>query len=269
MAPKTLLITGATDGVGLEVARRLASRGHHLLVHGRNQAKLASVREELQRVSGAGAVTTLQADLSDLHAVKGLVGEVKRAAERLDVVINNAGVLKTASPTTPSGLDVRFVVNTLAPYILTRGLLPLMPPTGRVINLSSAAQAPVSLDALAGRAPAGGDMEAYAQSKLALTMFSIHLGHTLHPPAPSILAVNPGSLLGTKMVQGGFGVAGNDIGIGADILVDCALSDGFAGQTGKYFDNDAGRFGQPHPDALNTDKVAVVMAAIDALVAGA
>jgi NAD(P)-dependent dehydrogenase (short-subunit alcohol dehydrogenase family) len=140
-----------------------------------------------------------------------------------------------------------------------------MDPSGRVINVSSAAQAPINLKALAGEARLA-DMEAYAQSKLALTIWSRELAKKL-PDGPVVVAVNPGSLLASKMVKEGFGVAGNDLSIGADILDRAALSDEFASASGKYFDNDAGRFAEPHSYALDPQKSEEVMSVIEDVLA--
>ena len=163
-------------------------------------------------------------------------------------------------PMTPDGMDARFVVNTLAPYLLTKRLRPLMSADARIVNLWSAAQAPVNVDALLGRVRVG-DMDAYAQSKLALTMWSRQMG--LEQGGPLVVAVNPGSLLASKMVKEGFGVAGSDLSIGADILVRASLSDEFADASGAYFDNDAGHFGDPHLDALDSEKSARIVEAIE------
>ncbi len=265
---KTILLTGATDGIGLETARMLAADGHHLLLHGRSPDKLTRVVAEVAAIPGAGPVENYVADLSKLKAVVAMANDVASKHQRLDVLINNAGVLKAPNTTTASGLDLRIVVNTLAPYVLTRRLLGLMDGSSRVINLSSAAQAPVNLEAMAGRGNLT-DMEAYAQSKLAITMWSRHLADELGPDGPVIVAVNPASLLGTKMVKSGFGVAGNDISIGAEILVRASLSDEFADASGKYYDNDAKRFGPPHADALDAGKRADVVRVIDELSADA
>ncbi len=258
----TILVTGATDGIGLETAKLLAEAGHTVLLHGRSAAKLEAAAGAVAAVPGGGSVETCRADLSRMAEVEALAREVAGRHKRLDVLINNAGIFKTNEPITADGLDVRFVVNTLAPWRLTQLLLPLMGPEGRVVNLSSAAQAPVDLDALAGRERLA-DMVAYAQSKLAITMWSRHLAAALGRDGPAIIAVNPGSLLASKMVKEGFGVAGKDLGIGARILVRAALADEFAGASGSYFDNDSGRFADPHPDALDPRKCAAVVRAIE------
>ena len=137
---------------------------------------------------------------------------------------------------------------------------------GRIVNLSSAAQVPVSLAALAGEERLS-DNDAYAQSKLALTMWTRALAARWGEDDPLLVAVNPGSLLASKMVRDAYGMQGKDIGIGADILTRAALSDEFASASGQYFDNDRGRFADSHPDALDPAKVAQMMDALEGLVA--
>ncbi|MDX2417550.1 MAG: SDR family NAD(P)-dependent oxidoreductase [Xanthomonadales bacterium] len=267
---KTILITGSTDGIGLETAKILVSQGHHVLLHGRNPAKLKDAEKTLSALTGAkniiSPIESYLADLSRMSDVETLASAVIERHDKLDVLINNAGVYKTPEPITQEGLDVRFAVNTLAPYLLTQRLLPLLGSSSRVINLSSAAQAPVNLDALAGRIHLSDEMAAYAQSKLAITMWS-HSMALAHKDGPAFIAVNPGSLLATKMVKQGFGMAGKDIRIGADILIRAALSDEFATATGQYFDNDVGQFASPHPDALNQQKSDEIVDAIESVLA--
>ncbi|MEX0277452.1 MAG: SDR family NAD(P)-dependent oxidoreductase [Ruegeria sp.] len=252
---KTILVTGSTDGIGLLTAKKLAAAGHHVLLHGRNQAKLNAAAQEI-----GGMVEVYAADLSDMAAVKSLADDIRAKHDRLDVLINNAGVLKAPQPTLESGFDIRFVVNTFAPYLLTDLLLPIIAANGRVVNLSSAAQAPVNLNAMHGKTRLS-DMEAYAQSKLAITIWTREWAKAL-PDGPAMIAVNPGSLLASKMVQDGFGVAGNDLNIGADILVDAALGDSFSNASGAYFDNDSGAFADPHSAASDPGHSAEVMASV-------
>ncbi len=263
---KTILITGSTDGIGLETATMLVSAGHQVLLHGRNPAKLEEAEGTLSALPGDGRVESHLADLSRMADVESLAKAVAETHAKLDVLINNAGILRAADTITQDGLDVRFAVNALAPYLLTQRLLPLIGPSGRVVNVSSAAQSPVDPEALAGRVRLS-DMAAYAQSKLALTAWSRSLALALGEDGPVIVAVNPGSMLGSKMVKEGFGVAGGDIRIGADILCRAALSDDFADASGQYFDNDSGRFAPPHRDALDPRKSEEIVGTIQALLA--
>jgi NAD(P)-dependent dehydrogenase (short-subunit alcohol dehydrogenase family) len=262
---KTILITGSTDGIGLVTAEKLYSMGHHVLLHGRNPQKLDNAVKTVTAQGGDGKADSYIADLSNMTEVEALAGFITEKHNRLDVLINNAGIYKTPNPITADELDVRFVVNTLAPYLLTQRLLPLLGTAGRVVNLSSAAQAPVNTRALAGHVTLD-DMGAYAQSKLAITMWTRTMADKFSQ-GPAVIAVNPGSLLASKMVKEGFGVAGNDISIGVDILIRAALSDEFAQASGKYFDNDSGRFSAPHPDGLNQEKSEKVVATIEAVLA--
>lgn len=252
---KTILITGATNGIGLLTAKTLVERGHTVLLHGRSPDKLDAA---LVDASGAGGYL---ADLSDLRSIGKFAEAVVADHPRLDVLINNAGVLKAPQTVTADGLDIRFAVNTLAPVLLTRKLLPAFPRDGRVISLSSAAQARVNLNAMAGRLPLD-EMGAYAQSKLALTIWSQETAKA-SPDGPVYVAVNPGSLLASKMVKEGFGIAGNDLSVGADILCRAALDDEFATASGRYFDNDAGRFAPPNAAAADAAHCAAVMQAIE------
>lgn len=254
---KTILITGATDGIGLLTARKLSEAGHRVLIHGRNQAKLSAAGTEI------GTDETYLADFSRLSEIVTMARSILDQHERLDVLINNAGILKSSNPKAQSGRDIRFEVNTLTPYLLTRSLLPIIPAEGRVVNLSSAAQARVDVSSMTDHKTMD-DMDAYAQSKLALTIWSAEMAKE-HPEGPVIVAVNPGSLLASKMVREGFGIGGNDLNVGADILVRAAVSDEFKDASGKYFDNDSGAFASPNAAALDKSHTAKVMAAINSI----
>lgn len=261
---KTILVTGATDGIGLETARMLISHGHNVLLHGRNQTKLEKVEESLSAQKNRGNIESYLYDLSSMAEVEALAKAVAEKHTQLDVLINNAGVYGVGNSVTSDGLDTRFAVNTIAPYLLTKRLLPLLESSGRVINLSSAAQASVDPAALA--EPSGlPDSTVYAQSKLALTMWSHSMAFSLGDSAPTIIAVNPRSMLGSKMVKEAYGVAGSDLRIGAEILCRAAFTDEFATASGRYFDNDIGLFTSPHPDACNLQQCIEIERSIEEL----
>jgi NAD(P)-dependent dehydrogenase (short-subunit alcohol dehydrogenase family) len=259
-----ILITGATDGIGLETAKTFVSEGHDVIVHGRSPDKLERILSELSK-NAKGQVDGFISDLSDLENVEAFANSILEKYKSLDVLINNAGILKTPSPITDQGFDIRFVVNTFAPFLLTQKLLPILGLKSRVINLSSAAQSPVSIDAMKGALKLD-DLEAYAQSKLAITMWSQKMAKDLGDSGPIIIAVNPGSLLASTMVKEGFGMEGKDIGIGVRILTKLSLSQEHESDSGKYFDNDLQRFSEPHPDALNSEKVQKVVQAIEDII---
>lgn len=262
---KTILLTGATDGIGFVTAQRLASAGHTLLLHGRSADKLARVQQQLEPTA-TGGIETFQADLSSLRQVADLAEQVSARGSQLDVLINNAGVFELPQPRTSQGHDLRFIVNTVAPYLLTQRLLPSLPTDGRIVNLSSAAQARVDLDALWGRRALAAS-DAYAQSKLAITMWTVHLARWVLQDGPAVIAVNPASLLGSKMVKDAYGTQGKDLGIGAKVLERAATDPAFANASGRYFDNDSGRFASPHPDALDDARNRALVTAIEQLIA--
>ena len=251
---KTILITGSTDGIGKLAALQLAKAGHNVYLHGRNPQKLSKVIAETKALSQNEQIGGFVADFSDLEAVKQMAQELNDQLEKLDVLINNAGVFKSPISQNKDGLDLRWVVNYLTPYLLTKHLLPLFQKgnSPRIINLSSAAQAPVSFDALQGKEQSS-TQGAYAQSKLALTMWSFYLAKT-HPDL-SVIALNPGSLLNTRMVQEAFGKFWAPADKGANIIRELVDAEKYAGITGKYFDNDQGNWGRAHADAYDEGKI--------------
>ncbi len=262
---KTIFLTGATDGIGFETAKVLVTQGHHLLLHGRSEAKLKDAVNALSAIDSEAKTQTYCTDLSNFQDTNSMLDEIVKQHQQIDVIINNAGVLKAPKSITTDGLDLRFVVNTLAPYIISKKLLPLLAKDGRIVNLSSAAQAPIDLDAMVGKSSIDEDFQAYAQSKLAITIWSQQMAKQLKPNQV-IVAVNPGSMLGSKMVKEGFGVQGNDLKIGADILIKAALSEEFANASGRYFDNDSQRFALSHLEAQDEAKCRKVMTAIKSII---
>ncbi|MEM6966936.1 MAG: SDR family NAD(P)-dependent oxidoreductase, partial [Bacteroidota bacterium] len=249
-----ILITGSTDGIGKLAAIKLANDEHEILLHGRNATKLEKVIAEVKAMTNNENIKGFVADFSDLAAVKKMAEEVKSTVSQIDVFVNNAGVFKSTNTHNKAGLELRFVVNYFAPYILTHELLALVQKSDapRIINLSSAAQAPVSSEALKGNKTLP-LRDAYAQSKLALTMWSFYLAQQYSDI--SIIALNPGSLLNTNMVREAYGRHWSSADKGANIIYDLAVSEKYEGVTNKYFDNDSGRFGSAHADAYDTEMI--------------
>lgn len=262
---KTILITGSTDGIGKLAAIKLAKDGHEIYLHGRNEEKLNKVIAEVKNLSGNDNIGGFIADFSDLSAVQTMASTIADQLSKIDVLINNAGVYKNNISASKNGIDTRFVVNYFAPYLLTEKLLPLLEKGNgpRLINLSSAAQAAVSLDALNGKSEVA-THGSYAQSKLALTMWSFYLAKK--QPDLTVIAVNPGSLLDTRMVREGFGKVWSSADKGGDILYDLAVGDKHQLMSGKYFDNDQGRYGQAHSDAYDEAKIEQLISATNEIV---
>ena len=255
---KTILITGSTDGIGKLGAIKLAKQGHQLYLHGRNKQKLDDTILDIKEVSQNKNIFGCVADFTDLGQVNEMAKAIRQSTPKLDVLINNAGVFKSSVAESKEGIDIRIVVNYLAPYLLTRELLPILEKgvSPRIINLSSAAQATVSLYALKGNQELS-VQEAYSQSKLALTMWSFDLAK--RQAVMNDIAVNPGSLLNTKMVAEAYGKYWSPASKGANILCDLAISEEYNDASGKYFDNDKGEekgtFAPAHADAYQQEKI--------------
>lgn len=249
---KNILITGSSDGIGKLAAIRFAKEGHSLYLHGRDQKKLTSVIEEVKAESGNDRVDGFIADFSNLDEVREMANQIKKQLSHIDILINNAGVFKSSENYNKDGLDLRFVVNYVSHYLLTKELLPLLKRDSgtRIINLSSAAQASISYGAVLNREPIS-MKESYAQSKLALTMWSLVLSNQLE--GVTVIAVNPGSLLNTKMANEAYGQHWSPAEKGSDILYDMAISKEHEDKTGKYFDNDNRIYAYAHPDMYDQE----------------
>lgn len=137
---KTILITGATDGIGKHLAKKLASEGHHVILHGRNHQKLELALQEVRAVSLRGRVFSYLADFSKLEDVYRFVEEIKRDFQRVDVLFNNAGLYAGKErKASAENVELTFMLSVLVPYMLTTELSPLLEKAadGRVINTSS------------------------------------------------------------------------------------------------------------------------------------
>ncbi|WP_051640620.1 SDR family NAD(P)-dependent oxidoreductase [Thiomicrorhabdus sp. Milos-T2] len=161
-------------------------------------------------------------------------------------------------------IDVRFRVNTLAPYILAKSLLENLTHTARVVNLASAAQEKFDLDFLKGKNYSN-PMQAYSESKLALIAWTFAMAQSQQNDI-QFIAINPGSLLATKMVKDGFGIEGKDLSIGSDLLVETAISDKFINANGLYFDNDIEAFAKPNKMAMDLTQQGLLISGMNQLV---
>jgi len=223
----TVLITGATDGLGRQVARDLAEREWTVLVHGRS-------RERAQEVIPGARVYV--ADLSSLEQVRRLADEVLAGEERLDVLVNNAGIGSADGASrqeSADGLELTFAVNYLAHFLLTLRLLGLLERSApsRIVNVASAGQHAIDFDDVQlERGWSGG--RAYTQSKLAQVLFTFSLAERLEGTGVSVNALHPATYMHTKMVLAARGSSLSTVEEGAEATERLILED--AG-TGKYF----------------------------------
>ncbi len=262
---KNILITGSTDGLGFATAKRLLSLGHNVILHGRDNKKLNNAIKILCGEFNLCGLPGYICDLSDLREVNKFSKKLLVEVDKLDVLINNAGVYNIPNPITKDGLDSRFVVNSIAPYLLTTRIIELFENTSRIINLSSAAQSSVDINVMLGNKMLNAD-NAYAQSKLALTMWAFNLANKYKDKGLSFIAVNPKSFLNTNMVKNAYNMQGVDINFGVDILEKATLSDEFNDANGKYFDNDRGAFSNAHPDAYNKQIIEKVISTMESII---
>jgi NAD(P)-dependent dehydrogenase (short-subunit alcohol dehydrogenase family) len=227
---QTILITGSTQGLGRRVARELAARGATVLLHGRDQGRLQEAAAE------TGAARTYLADLSSLSQVRRLAGEVTENEDRLDVLVNNAGMIATNErQESEDGYELGFAVNYLSHFLLTELLLPLLRASApsRIVNVSSAGQSPIDFeDVMLER-----DYEnyrSYGQSKLAQVMHALELAE--RETAVTANALHPATLMDTKMVRQTFGQGRTSVEEGAEATLRLIADPELDGVTGRYFD---------------------------------
>ncbi|CAN0222547.1 unnamed protein product [Ascophyllum nodosum] len=236
---KVFLVTGSTDGIGRHTASRLAEAGATVLVHGRREA---SVRDAVEFVkskgSGVSKVEGFVADVSSLRGMNLLCDEVLARTDRLDCLINNAGVYTENFRRSDDGLEYTFAVNVLAPYVITGRLLDLIARAldgGRIVNVAShVASRSADFDNLQFEKGGYNGHAAYALSKLLDIMFNAELAKRA-PRGVTCNALHPG-VVNTKMLREGWGVGGNRVENANDEF-HAATSDDVKTITGKIFIN--------------------------------
>jgi NAD(P)-dependent dehydrogenase (short-subunit alcohol dehydrogenase family) len=236
-ARKTVLVTGATDGLGRHVARELAAKGATVLVHGRSQERLKAIVEDVRGQQGGGEVRSYLADLSSLAAVRGLAERILADEECLDVLVNNAGTVSRERLMSEDGVELTFAVNYLSQFLLTGLLMPLLRHSApaRIVNVASAGQSPIDFsDPMLERDYDA--MRAYSQSKLAQIMFTFELAERERNAGVTVNALHPASLMDTKMVHEAFGYTMSTVEEGSEAVVRLAVSPEVGDITGAYFD---------------------------------
>jgi NAD(P)-dependent dehydrogenase (short-subunit alcohol dehydrogenase family) len=232
-----ILITGATDGIGLETAQQLAKLRHELVLHGRSEAKAASARDAVLKKSPAAKIHTAHADLADLAEVVRMADSLNTLLPRLDVLLNNAGVYMTERKLSRDGFEMTLAVNHLAHFQLTTLLLPLLKQSAepRVVTVSSMVHMSGRIDFDNLNSERHFDSyQAYCNSKLANALFAAELAR--REPWLSSNFLHPG-VVDTKLLHAAFDMTGNSAHSGAKTSVYLAISPEAKGISGKYFDN--------------------------------
>jgi NAD(P)-dependent dehydrogenase (short-subunit alcohol dehydrogenase family) len=252
---QTILITGATDGLGRALARELAAAEATVLVHGRHDGRGRETVREIIKATGNRNVHWLLADLASLDEVKGLADQLTAEYRDLDGLVSNAGIGTTLPGDgrrveSLDGYELRFAVNYLAGYLLTRRLLPLLVQSApaRIVNVSSGGQAPIDFEDVMLKRHYDG-LQAYCQSKLAQVMFTFDLADELDADVVTANCLHPGTFMPTKMVRaaGVTPVTPLEDGVRATLrlVADPALD----GVSGRYFNGE--RQAEAHPQAYD------------------
>jgi NAD(P)-dependent dehydrogenase (short-subunit alcohol dehydrogenase family) len=253
----TVLITGATDGLGRGVAERLAADGATVHVHGRDPERLAATAAEIRSATGNERLVTHLADLASLDEVRALAADIERATDRLDVLINNAGIGtgkpdKTTRQESQDGYELRFAVNYLAGFLLTIELLPLLRRSApaRIVLVASLGQAPLDFDDVMLEENYSGG-RAYSQSKLAQITFGFELGERLLGEEVTVNSLHPATYMPTKIVLEQAGHSIDSLEEGVEATVRLATSPDLELTTGRFFDRQ--REARPHDQAYDRE----------------
>ncbi|CAM5292625.1 3-oxoacyl-ACP reductase [Streptomyces tanashiensis] len=241
MTQHTTLITGVTHGMGRALALDLAPRGGTLLLHGRKAERLEAVAAEARAAGPGTTVRTYLADLSDLDQVHAMAARIRAAEPHLDGLVHNAvaggGSRPLVRELSGQGHELRFAVNHLAPYALTRALLPLLTASApaRVVNVASMGQEAVDLDDVMMERDYEG-LRAYCRSKLAMIMATFELGAELAATGVTVNALHPAHLMDTPAVRayGLTPVTTTEEGVRPTVRL--LLDPELATVTGRYFD---------------------------------
>jgi NAD(P)-dependent dehydrogenase (short-subunit alcohol dehydrogenase family) len=236
---KTIMITGATDGLGKQTALQLANLGARIILHGRNLEKANRVAQEIRDLTSNPQVEVIIADLQSLKQVRSLADAVKQRTQELHVLINNAGIYLNQHHLSEDGYEMTFAVNHLAPFLLTNLLLDLLKQSApsRIVIVSSVGHKFVYLNPM--------DLEgkrffwswvAYCRSKLLNILFTFELDRHLKGSGVTANAIHPGVIRATNLTKAARITWGITHEQGAQSIVHLAASPEVEGISGKYFD---------------------------------
>ncbi len=235
---KTIVVTGATDGIGLETAKQLMISDHNVIFHGRDKKKtekhLSFLEKKLKKVG-----MPVWGDLSSMEEVIKLSEQIAGLSTEVNVLINNAGVFRNRRKITKDGFEETMAVNHYAVFLLTHKLLRTIRPSmkNRIVTVSSMAHqgAKIDLKNLEFESEFSG-FRAYATSKLANILFTTILARRLEKDEITANALHPG-VINTKLLHAGFDIKGDSVKEGAKTSVYVATSDSIEKISGKYFIN--------------------------------
>ncbi|MEP7115956.1 MAG: SDR family NAD(P)-dependent oxidoreductase [Acidobacteriota bacterium] len=247
-APRIVLVTGSTDGLGREVARRLAAEGAHVIVHGRNVVRGTAVVAEIA-AARIGSARFYQADFASLSEVRRLAAEIRRDYSRLDLLVNNAGIIARERELSTDGYEMSFAVNYLSGYLLTYSLLPLIEQgrAPRIVNVSSLAASPIDFSDVMLERGYSSD-RAYGQSKLAQVMFTIDLAQELKGSGIVVQALHPATYMDTTMVTSAGVTPRSTVAEGAAAVLAVIATDA---PSGSYFVGQ--KVGTPHRQSADPE----------------
>lgn len=246
MSGKVCVVTGANSGIGKETALGLARMKADLVIVCRDQQRGQRALEEIESKSGNRGVELMICDLSSQAQIRRLAGEFKQKHDRLDVLVNNAGVIMTRRRVTEDGLESTFAINHLAYFLLTNLLLDLIKQSApaRIVNVSSTVHKSATIDFndLQGERSYSA-MRAYGQSKLANVLFTYELARRLEGTGVTVNTLHPG-VIATNIFRDISGVVGAAAKLflkspkrGSETSIYLATSPDVEGVTGRYFDD--------------------------------
>ena len=259
---RSCLVTGTTGGIGFEIARGLAKRGAHVIMHGRTRARAEAAAADIRTRVKDARLETVSGDLASLEDVRAIAAEVDRRHHELDVLVNNAGVLMTRLELSPDGYEMTFAVNHLATYLLTNLLLPNLRRTGhgRVVTLASTAHRTGVIEFGNLKGEKGfSSFSMYCNSKLANVMFTMELARRVEGTGVTANCLHPGAInTGLWRRSGPIALAFSVFGPffpsaarGADTAVYLSGAPGVADINGGYFHKR--RMQRPADQAFDAD----------------